>query len=348
MAEPDAGLHTRVYSFPPGVIMRLRSARREVMAYFDAEYAAMATDDSQKPHLDVLVGRDWPGDPDPEAYEYRGRHKTVTWRLRISGLDDETTRVCFDGKGTMAISFLQTFYLEPLIRLRVAEQDAALVHAGAIENNGGCVLLVGGTGVGKTTIATLQAVRSGGVFGDNYVVVTPDGGLRGIPRRLRLYSDFPKVNPEGYQRLARSRKLRLKTLKLIKTFSLGYAGLPLRIPLSELDPGWSVKPEGVPLNRLFLLDPHPGSEIVGPNRIETETVIQRIQAIGDEEAKRLSPVVSSYVAAHPESRWRSVGAKEVAVLRKAFHGLPAYQVLVPRVSNPGVIASRLLDILRAD
>jgi hypothetical protein len=72
------------------------------------------------------------------------------------------------------------------------------------------------------------------VQGDNYVIVTPDGRTLAFPRRLRIYSDLPKINPAVYRLLPGRERVRLRLAGLIRTLSAGYANMPRRLTVDEL------------------------------------------------------------------------------------------------------------------
>lgn len=70
---------------------------------------------------------------------------------------------------------------------------AALLHAGAVERDGRVVLLVGSSGVGKTT-ATLALVRRGfGYVSDDVVEITGGAGVRGAAKPVGMRLPTPEL-----------------------------------------------------------------------------------------------------------------------------------------------------------
>ncbi|MEE8385010.1 MAG: hypothetical protein V3S01_03760 [Dehalococcoidia bacterium] len=327
--------------------VRIVSDRREVLSHFDAEYGKVAVSQADRPQIDVHAGPyDTIVTEAPDLCEYRGRHKTIRWRLAVSGLDSDVTRLAFDGRGSMAISFLQTFYLEPLLRHRMLDAGAAMVHGCTVVQNGKSTLFAGGTGVGKTTLALAQATNGGVVLGDNWVVVTPDGMTLTFPRRIRLYGDLRRANPEAYRRLPPAARRRLTTVGIISRLSFGYANLPVRLAREEVAPNSPPVSDVFPLGSAFVLLPDKGSELAEPRPLSLEELLTSIQAVNHEEGERLAAAVEPYLTAHPDSRFHTIAERERAILTGAFEGLPAFELMVPRVSNPSALASRILSLSR--
>ncbi len=352
VSAPSSAPAERLYEFPPGVVVRLVTARKDVLSHFDAEYGRLAIQQASKPQLELHTG-DYArllASLPAKMYrsELRGRHKTIRWRIAVCGLDNETTRLVFDGMGAMAISFLQTFYLEPLLRFKILQAGCALVHGCTLVSGTKSVLFPGGTAVGKTTLMLSQAMRGGKVQGDNYVIVTPKGETYAFPRRLRIYSDLRRTNTEAYRGLPLGERMRLRANALIKVFSLGYANFPRRLSIEQLVPEYKIDLNAVRLGSLFVLTADEGRELTGPNPLTLDEIIQRIQVINGSEGDRLAKVVGPYLSAHSTSRFHSMEETERTVLSQAFEGLPAFEILVPRVSNPASLVSQLRGISRID
>jgi hypothetical protein len=347
--QPDA-LPSRYYRFPAGVTVRFRTGRREVRAHFDAEYGRLGLDSSDTCDVEVRTDgyrrllRSLRADG-VQVSEHRGRHKTVTWRVAIWGLDDETTRLAFEGRGEMAISFLQTFYLEPLLRLKILQKGYALVHGCAVMRGERVILLPGGTGVGKTTLALMQAAKGKGVLGDNYVVLSPRGEAFAVPRRMRVYSDLARTNPEIYRCLPRRHRMRLTVAGLVKRLSMGFANLPSRLAIQDLASDPAVAATGGSLESIYVLVPKAGGELTGPKPLPLEEVVQKVQELNIAEGERLAQVIAPYLVGHPDSRFNVVDVIERDVLRRAFDGLPAYELQVPRVDSPASMANQIARIV---
>ena len=128
----------------------------------------------------------------PEFETWRPAPGELVLRHR-SGLTAARTRTAIDIGGTAAsfdASFRRTF-LTALARL-LTWNDLAVVHGGAIAAGERAVLVLGGTGAGKSTLA-FSALRAGwNVLADDLVAVRRSGSsavIAGVPRLLAVPSD---------------------------------------------------------------------------------------------------------------------------------------------------------------
>lgn len=346
MSDHNRYTSERLYEFPPGVVVRLTTRRRDALSHFDGEYRRFAVETATRVQLDIFVGnhRLWTLPPPTsngvaDYLTYQGRHKTIRWRLALWGLEEETTKLAFEGKGDMAVSFLQTFYLEPLLRIKLLKAGYSLVHAATMIKGTKSVLYPAGSSVGKTTLMLNQAIRGKAVQGDNYVIVSPVGETFAFPRRLRIYSDLLRTNPAAYRCLPLKEKFRIRLAGLIKALSFGYANLPRRLNIEQFATD-CVRPSAQ-LDSVFSLAPHKGSEIIGPTPLALDELLDRVQAQSFLEGGRLQEVLAPYLASHPDSPLHCTYRMEHDILIRAMAGLPAYEILVPRVDDPGRVVSEL-------
>jgi hypothetical protein len=337
----------RLYEFAPGVVVRFVTDRKDVLRHFDGEYGRVSVNRSSEPQIEVRVGEQSGLTASPGFLTYQGRHKTITWKVALGGVDDDTTVVAFWGKGAMAISFLQTFYLEPLLALKLLQAGYALVHGCAVVEGTRAVLFPGGTGVGKTTLALQQAIAGRAVQGDNYVIVGARGETYPFPRRLRIYSDIRRTNPDAFRRLTIRERLHLRLFGFLKTASFGFANMPRRLSVEQFVPGHVACPRAQ-LERVCFLRRYDGDKLLGPTPLTLEQLTDRIQAISRSEGSRLFEIAALYLAAHPESCLRRMPEMEREILAQALKGRPAFEILVPRVVNPGPLACEIGHISGLD
>lgn len=335
----------RLYEFPPGVIVRIVSSRSRVLSYFDAEYGRLAAQDAGRVDLEArveglgqLIGRAEAAAP--ETAVIGRRHKVTRWRIALAGLEAETQVVLFEAGGPMSLPYLQNFYLEPLLRFKVTQAGYALVHACSLVKSGKSVLFPAGSSVGKTTLMLRYAAGGGVVQGDNHVIVSPDGQTFAFPRRLRIHSDLRMTSPAAFRSLPAREKAWLRFSRIIRFLSLGYGDFTSRLKLEQALPGCRFA-ASAEMDSIFLLRAHAGSEIVGPNPLPLESLVQTVQANNAAEGAWLFPAISSYIAAHHDSVFAEMPARESAILNRAFKGLPSFEILVPRAAHAGVIAERI-------
>ena len=333
--------NTRTYGFPSGVTLRLQTNAREVLSHLDAEYRSVLAKVPGEADIDVYAGQSAISSS-PERPEfnqaYEGRHKTVTWRVAVGGLDERTIRVLFEGRGQLVVSFLQTFYIEPLLRLKFLKRGHALVHAACLANGDSSILFPAGSGVGKSTLMLRHAASGKRVQGDNYVILSGEGHTIAFPRRLRIYSDLAAVSPDIFGRLPPAERWRLRVAGLIRKFSLGYANLPRRLTIEEiLGPG-RLCPEAT-LDSVYFLKRHGADRLVGPHPVSHGEAVARIQAINQEEGKRLEDAVAGRPEAGPV--FHEAALLERRILEGVLSKLPIFELLVPRVRNPSALVAEI-------
>src|SRR5437867_2154581 len=249
--------YQRMYRFPSGVTLRLQTDQREVLGHLDAEYGSVSTEALGEADIDVYAGQSAISSSaqDSEFNEaYEGRHKTVHWRVAVSSLQAETIRVLFEGRGQLVISFLQTFYIEPLLRLKFLKRGNALLHAACLAHGERSILFPAGSGVGKSTLMLRHAASGKRVQGDNYVILTGEGHTLAFPRRLRIYSDLAAVSPDIFGRLC---------------------------PEARLE-------------SVYFLKRHLDDGLAGPTPLSRDDAVSRIQAINRDEGKRLEEALERH------------------------------------------------------
>jgi hypothetical protein len=344
MAQSAGSIRRRAYRFPSGVTLRIHSSEGAVLNHFASEYASALIEDPGGAEVEVYAGRN-AIKSSPEAdrlnRSYEGRHKIVRWRIGVAGLCSDTTRVGFEGSGQLVISFLQTFYVEPLLRLKFAARDHALVHAATLLKGDVSVLFPAGSAVGKSTMTLQHAAGGEGVQGDNYVIVTPGGRTLAFPRRMRVYSDLPAINPEIYARLPRRERMRLRWAGIIRRLSAGYANLPRRLALEQIVGGKNRVTGEARLSAVYLLKPYAGEGLGGPFPQTADEAIERIQAMGDMESERLQKALPED---EPASLMEPLLHRERDVLERALTGVPIFELLVPRVRHPSPLVAQIRQI----
>ena len=341
MPRPTRSIPQRTYKFPSGVGLSIRSRQREVLAHFDAEYGSAAVEKGGDADIEVYAGRAAISSSpaaDTGMPAYQGRHKTVRWRTGIGDLSRDTTRVEFEGSGQLVVSFLQTFYLEPLLRLKFAAREHALVHAASLCKGDRSVLFPAGSRVGKSSLTLRHAATGHPVQGDNYVLVNPAGRTLAFPRRLRLYSDLPAASPDVFRLLPGRERWRLRLASFVRRFSLGYANLPRRLTMRQIVGADRICQEAR-LDSLYFLARTDGRDLTGPSPISMEDAVSRMQTINRAEGARLREALAGRGDA--AAVFEKTDRLERDILERALSGVPAFELLVPRVRNPTAIIAQI-------
>jgi len=341
---------SETYQFPSGVRLRIHSSQPEILAHFRAEYGQAVSNGTGPADLEVYAGKaSIASSPEPRLLKrgYDGRHKILRWRVGFAGLEAETTRVAFEGSGQMVISFLQTFYVEPLLRLKFVARGHSLVHAACLVKDGRSVLFPAGSAVGKSTLTLQHAAAGCPVQGDNYVIASPDGRTLAFPRRMRIYSDLHATAPGVFRRLPGAEQRRLRVAGVIKRLSAGYSNQPRRLTVQQMLAGSPPCPEAR-LSSVYMLKPYKGDGLAGPSPSSRKEAIERIQAIAEMEARQLQAAMSGTEAMPPAAFMEQTLAGERDVLARALGDVPIYQVLVPRVKDPASVVAGIRRLASLD
>ena len=150
-------------------------------------------------------------------YLLRSRKQPAIVRVPMERIGGPCELVC--ERGLPAVP-----YLIAILNLTVLTNGGLPLHAGAFELDGRGVLVTGWSKGGKTELL-MAATRAGARYiGDEWVYLTDDGSMHGIPEPVRLWDWHLDQLPEVRGRLGRGDRLRL-------------AGLPLAGRLDGAMPG---------------------------------------------------------------------------------------------------------------
>jgi hypothetical protein len=150
-------------------------------------------------------------------YLLRSRKQPALVRVPMERIGGPCELVCERGLPSVP-------YLIAILNLTVLTNGGLPLHAGAFELDGRGVLVTGWSKGGKTELL-MAATRAGARYiGDEWVYLTDDGSMHGIPEPVRLWDWHLDQLPEVRGRLGRGDRLRL-------------AGLPLAGRLDGAMPG---------------------------------------------------------------------------------------------------------------
>jgi hypothetical protein len=140
-------------------------------------------------------------------YVLRSRKKPAMVRLPMEQIGEPCEVVC--ERGLPAVP-----YLIAMLNLVVLTNGALPIHAAAFELDGRGVLVTGWSKGGKTELL-MAATRAGARYiGDEWVYLTADGTMFGIPEPVRLWDWHLDQLPDVRAGLGRIDRLKLRTLPL--------------------------------------------------------------------------------------------------------------------------------------
>jgi hypothetical protein len=125
-------------------------------------------------------------------------------------------------------------HLLAIINLTALAHGVLPLHASAFTYRGVGVLATGWAKGGKTETLLAFAERGAAYVGDEWVYLTPDGGMHGVPEPIRLWHWQVRQLPGLRRGLGRTTRARLDALPAMATAATALAGNRRGLPASVL------------------------------------------------------------------------------------------------------------------
>lgn len=313
---------TSRYRFIPGVDLRL-TADRGTSRHFAAEYAgAEVADDGSAPALDVRFG---PATSDGPRIV--GGHKTAKWSVTAPAPAGGPLRAEIELRGQPRFfgrSLVQGYFVEPLLSVAVARAGHVLLPSAAIGEDGGALVIMGGSGTGKSSLSARALAAGRPVLGDDQILLDGDGDCRRFPRRMRFYSDLPQTAPAAYARLPAEARLQLQARSAAKVLSRGFIRPSLAVAPTKIAAGGETRGP-LALRRLVLLERSPAAPALHAEPSDLETAVNYGLRLLDEQRTRLQ----AGAGAAWEAELSDVREQERRTLAAALAGIAVTHVAVP-------------------
>lgn len=156
---------------------------------------------------------DWPGSgwTEDRFYLLRGRHGIpARTRVDLSTAGARCEITCERRGGPVP-------HLLALMNLAAVAKGVLPLHASAFDYQGHGVLATGWAKGGKTEVLLAFAARGARYVGDEWVYVTPDGAMYGVPEPIRLWYWHVRQLREIEKTLSPSVRARLATLPRVSS-----------------------------------------------------------------------------------------------------------------------------------
>jgi hypothetical protein len=329
------------YAFGPAVRLRV-SGSALARSYFEREYGpATAPVVPADVEADVRFGRR------PAGWQAAGQHKTARWRIAFSDPQERPLRVeigLTGGPPSFALSLVQGYYVEPLIAVASARAGFVALPSVAVLEGAGAIVIIGGSGSGKSSVAVRALAGGRGILGDDQVLIAADGHCWSYPRRLRLYPDVRCTAPQAWRRLRPSTRRTLRLRRAIRWSTRGFVAPSLPVPVSELSAPVPPPQEGVRATRLVVLEHSPDVDVL--------TEEERDAGWAAREAAEVIAAQRRRFAAAAGARWTAAlhdaGQREAEVVRSWLEPLPIAQLRVPRAWDAPAAVLALAQHLGTD
>lgn len=239
------------YAQGPGMTLAIGGAA-VARAYFRREYgeAGPWAGGGDRPRdLDACFSRLAEGRP---GAVIAGRHKLARWRVRVALAPGAAVGLRAQVQGPFGLPLVQSTILEPLLGLAAARRALALVPGALVLDAAGRgVLLVGGSGAGKTSLAARAIAAGREVLADDRVFLDADAGASRFARRMRLYPDIRATAPAAWASLTGGARSRLHAVELLRGATAGRFAPPVAVTRREI--GAAAPRAGARVERILLL-----------------------------------------------------------------------------------------------
>ncbi len=283
------------------------------------------------------------GFTDDGFYVLKSRKEPVVVSIPMDRIGGPAELVC--QRGLPAVPFLIA-----IMNLTALGRDALPLHAAAFELDGVGVLVTGWSKGGKTEVLLGAAAAGARYIGDEWVYLTGDGRMQGIPEPVRLWDWHLRQLPAVRRRLGLGDRMRISMIRAARRVD---GGMPRRLrsvpparllhrglPLVEGGLGVSVPPERLfgelgdlsgCVDRVLFVESAAGDEIdVRP--MDASEVARRMVASLLYERQDLATLLLQARFAFPDlvnPHLATFEARQRELLDRSLAGRPAFAVTHP-------------------
>jgi D-aspartate ligase len=151
------------------------------------------------------------GFTDEGFYVVQSGKRPAKVRLPLEQLGDRPEIVC--QRGLRAVPFLMA-----IVTLTALDRGCVPLHASAFSYRGTGVLVAGWAKGGKTESLLAFAAKGAEYIGDEWILLTPDGGMLGIPEHIRLQDWHLAQLPAVRRLVPTARRLFFKGVRALDAF----------------------------------------------------------------------------------------------------------------------------------
>lgn len=310
--------HRATFALRPQLHLEIEADRADVLAHFDAEYGSSRALGSVRPGLNIAFRN-------VQQPTLRGGHKTVSWRVELGNPEASCLSAAIELRGaprSFGLSLVQGYFVEPLLSIAAAREDAVLLPCAAVNTDEGLLLLLGRSRSGKSSLAVRALAAGAIVLGDDQAFIDAKGWCTTFPRRMRFYSDLRLTAPRAFARLPPTVRSGLFVRGAARWLTRGFVAPPVRVRIDAL--GEVAGAEPLCVRRVVLIERQRDLATIQRREVATDETVDFAATLLDEQRVKLSaagPAWTNYL--------KLVRADEAAILRQAFQRHAVEQIRVP-------------------
>jgi hypothetical protein len=184
-------------------------------------------------------------------------------------------------------------HLLAVINMTALRRGVLPLHASAFTYQGTGVLATGWGKGGKTETLLAFAARGARYVGDEWVYLTPDGGMHGVPEPIRLWNWHIEQLPRLRADLPATTRARLRSLPALATSAAGLSARLRGLPASVLR-------RTAPVLRRQAYVQVPPARLFGADALALHGRVDHVLFVvsHDREEVSIEPIAGAEVAAH--------------------------------------------------
>jgi hypothetical protein len=184
-------------------------------------------------------------------------------------------------------------HLLAIINMTALRRDVLPLHASAFTYRGIGVVATGWGKGGKTEALLAFAARGAQYVGDEWVYLTPDGGMHGVPEPIRLWNWHIEQLPELRADLPAMTRARLRSLPAVASSAAGLSARLRGMPASVLR-------RTAPVLRRQAFVQVPPARLFGEDALALHGTVDHVLFVAshDSDEVTIEPIAGASVAAH--------------------------------------------------
>jgi hypothetical protein len=251
------------------------------------------------------------------------RHKIAKWKMDLHGLESDCTEIRISGNLPSAWVFPHET-IHQFILYKLGQSGFAFIHALGISRAGMADLIMGRSGIGKSTLGGKYFRDGYSLLGDDTVFIDANGWVYGFPLPLGFRQLSNMMAEYGLQMTVYDH-FSWQFTRFIKTVTLSKIGLLFRV--SALRLGGRLENRAKLKRGLFAL---PGENFSLTKKPIPELFLNRIMASNRFEMVLLSKLIEAYTYIFPSSPVQNYFKNQELILKSAFSQSRIFNVVIPR------------------